>query len=328
MHQHKYSAINKHTPINAIKSFNSKANIYSKPQNLKDNDQKKVEYLEGGHKWAITDQASSGLTKEALSLEDKEKISSDNFVQVSHGYNSKYPANYDPKYEPPLTMQNTNYQSPSSPYEENHESSIHQLVQNKFNWKNTLTLTFIKFGLTKLKTVGIVQFISIIAFKLKLYMIAMFLKLWFLLKLTKSFKMLMLPLFILSIIPIFFQISTQYNRVGGLLGNIFDTGGIRGGSSSGTTSFLSGLTPATSRPVVLINGDGSSSSESFERLSPVLLKDNDFSSDATGFTSSFNHSSTVKKHGNSIVSNRYRIKRINLFDPTLVFQEELNSKNV
>lgn len=122
------------------------------------------------------------------------------------------------------TLPITNYQSLNVPDKEYLKLRIDQSNQDNINWRNIGILALIKFGLIKLKTIGFMQLVFIFAFTVKLLMVAVFFKLLLFLKLIKYLKVLILPLFFLSLLTIIDRVSNilgiQSNQIGELLANI------------------------------------------------------------------------------------------------------------
>jgi len=85
------------------------------------------------------------------------------------------------------------------------QTKIALLKKKNFDWHTIGLLTLVKVGLIKLKLFGILKILFLLLFKLKLILIAIFIKFHLVLKYSKLFKTLFLPLLIL---PIFLTLMT------------------------------------------------------------------------------------------------------------------------
>lgn len=91
-----------------------------------------------------------------------------------------------------------------------------QMISDKIDWNKVGVLAFFKIGLAKLKAFGFLKILFLLVFKLKMFLIAMFFKFLLILKLMKFFKLLLVPLILLSLTPILSAIASPM-LVGGLL---------------------------------------------------------------------------------------------------------------
>lgn len=95
----------------------------------------------------------------------------------------------------------------SSTLEDLHQSASHHHVpiltqihhSPKFDMKKIGILALVKIGLAKLKAFGILKLIFILLFKLKLFLLAMFIKFVLFMKLLKVLKSLLIPLILLAV---------------------------------------------------------------------------------------------------------------------------------
>lgn len=78
--------------------------------------------------------------------------------------------------------------------------------KEKFDWHTIGLLTLVKAGLIKLKLFGILKILFLLLFKLKLFLIAIFVKFLLLLKSSKLFKTLFLPPIFLILMTLFLAI--------------------------------------------------------------------------------------------------------------------------
>lgn len=107
----------------------------------------------------------------------------------------------------------------------NMHSNLHQQIQmifDKIDWQKVGILALFKIGLAKLKAFGFLKILFLLVFKLKMFLIAMFFKFLLIAKLMKFFKLLMIPLILVTLLPMLFSAPMV---VGGLLsipGRIID----------------------------------------------------------------------------------------------------------
>jgi len=209
-----------------------------------------------------------------------------------------------------------------------------QQKENKIDWHTIGTLAFIKLGLIKLQAIGFLNALFLIVFKLKLYMTAVFVKFFLIMKLMKLSKILILPLLILQLLPTLMGLlsirqsnnmmnltrNPQQNQPGNILpsGNTGTlrpggttgtglTGGTTGtGLTGGTTG--TGLTGGTTGPIRpdgatgAIRPSGTTRLDQTKKLSSYKFEDLNV---------------TSKQHNESLV----------LFDPTWeIFQKILDSE--
>lgn len=88
----------------------------------------------------------------------------------------------------------------------------HNLIHHKTNtidWHKIGMLALIKLGIVKLKTIGFFNTLLLLVFKFKLYMIAVFFKFLLIMKLLKFFKILLVPLFLVRLLPTIFQLLSS-----------------------------------------------------------------------------------------------------------------------
>lgn len=116
-------------------------------------------------------------------------------------------------------MMNYQLHNPSSQSEGfNIHSTLQQIqmISDKIDWQKVGVLAFFKIGLAKLKAFGFLKILFLLVFKLKMFLIAMFFKFLLILKLMKFFKLLMVPLILLSLTPILSTVASPM-LIGGLL---------------------------------------------------------------------------------------------------------------
>jgi len=152
---------------------------------------------------------------------------SNSYVQAPYDYkpaqytSANYGINY---YMASGTLPITKYPPLNVPDREYLKLRINQPNQDNINWRNIGILVLIKFGLIKLKTIGFMQLLFIFAFTVKQLMVAVFFKFLLFLKLIKYLKILILPLFFLSLFTIIYRVSNilgiQSNQIGELHANL------------------------------------------------------------------------------------------------------------
>jgi len=124
-----------------------------------------------------------------------------------------------------------------------------QQKENKIDWRTIGILAFIKLGLVKLQAIGFIQILFLIVFKLKLYMIAVFLKFLLIMKLMKLSKILVLPLLFLQLLPTLMQLLSMrpFNNMMNLLGTS-QPNQLSGSIPSQSSNILPGGTTGTLQP--------------------------------------------------------------------------------
>lgn len=191
------------------------------------------------------------------------KSASGSFGQASNIFKPRRPIGHEINYRPPVTVPGKTYQPLIAPDEDVHKLRSPQSNRKKISCKNIGVLALIKLVFLKLQTIGFFQYMFILGFKLKLFIIAMLFKFVLLLKLVKIFKILILPLFFWSFLPI---LTSKFNRTNntqssnafatqsglGSLSNAFSDGGSQAStgsqSSSFSSSFFSGFIPVNFFP--------------------------------------------------------------------------------
>lgn len=140
------------------------------------------------------------------------------------------------------------YHSQPSRVTKDHHRPIQQ-KENKIDWHTIGILALIKLGLIKLQAIGFLQILFLIVFKLKLYMIAVFLKFLLIMKLMKLSKILVLPLLLLQLLPTLMQLLSMrpFNNMMNLPG-ITRPNQLSGSISSQSDNILPGGTTGTLRP--------------------------------------------------------------------------------
>lgn len=98
--------------------------------------------------------------------------------------------------------------NPSKPHKPDTEVN----KELKINWQKFGILALIKLGLAKLQAIGFFKTVFLILVKFKLYMVAVFVKFILVLKLIKSFNILLLPFFFFKFLPT--MINLYYNMMG------------------------------------------------------------------------------------------------------------------
>lgn len=170
-------------------------------------------------------------------------------------------------------------------------SHLHGLGQKfhdkKIDWQKIGILALIKIGLVKLKTFGFLKILFLMVFKLKLFLIAIFFKFLLLLKLMKFFKLLMIPMFLLPLVPVLTSLASPM---------------VLGPLVSLPFRLLSLLTEPTLAPVT--------AASAFSRFS--LLP----GANAGGSGSTSTNAAPATKIDENIL-NRRRLESIDMFDPSL-----------
>lgn len=87
-----------------------------------------------------------------------------------------------------------------------HKDHLIHLQKNSIDWRKIGLLALIKFGLLKLKANSFLSILLLLLFKFKLFVMAIFLKSLFILKLTKVFVSTVYPLLFLQLMPKLMQI--------------------------------------------------------------------------------------------------------------------------
>ncbi|CAI6363921.1 unnamed protein product [Macrosiphum euphorbiae] len=131
---------------------------------------------------------------------------------VAPGYKQHvtYNSNMPPAY--------ANSHRPAGQY--NMQSNLHQQVQmiyDKIDWHKVGILALVKVGLAKLKAFGFLKILFLLVFKLKMFLIAMFFKFLLIAKLMKLFKLLMIPLVLITLLPLIMSLFSAPMLVGGIL---------------------------------------------------------------------------------------------------------------
>lgn len=200
-----------------------------------------------------------------------------------------YPASvgYKHQYEVPRlpaamihhNMMNFPVQNPNSQVE---KFNVHntmqqiQMITDKIDWHKVGVLAFFKLGLAKLKAFGFLKILFLLVFKLKLFLIAMFFKFLLILKLMKFFKLLMVPLILLSLLPVMSTVASPM-LIGGLLSvpsRIIDylTGPVYAPASSNVATKYS----AAADPTILPGAATASAAKAAGWSVPALFKFDDW----------------------------------------------------
>jgi len=229
MIHYRQSTTDTSTPVAEEDASNSYYNVNDLSFNVDNYGYKEVKIPRESIKWTTNSQSKPIHIDDLLSSES---------VGGGYGHNSfsdydvksRYPTGHSIYYRPKVTIPETIYESKDldQQYE---KSKPQQPTFSKQNWKNIgVLLSFIYLGILKLKMIGFLQMIFLIGFKFKLFMIAIFFKFILLLKLMKLFKILILPVYIFSLLPI---LSSLYNR----MVNTQASNGLNASSSSESPSF-------------------------------------------------------------------------------------------
>lgn len=157
-------------------------------------------------------------------------------AQPAYGMMAPYPPsghNPAPGYKPrspyvyPPSGVGAHYQQPDTAYQmaggtsvghSGFQGPLHhvQTIIDKIEWHKVGILALLKVGMAKLKLFSFLKLLFLLVFKLKLFMIALFFKFLLALKLMKFFKLLMIPLILIGVLPIISSIASP-SLVGGLL---------------------------------------------------------------------------------------------------------------
>ncbi|XP_025198294.1 uncharacterized protein LOC112596723 [Melanaphis sacchari] len=92
-----------------------------------------------------------------------------------------------------------------------------QMIYDKIDWHKVGMIALFKIGLAKLKAFGFLKILFLIVFKLKMFLIAMFFKFLLIAKLMKLFKLIMIPLILMTLLPLILSLFSAPMLVGGLL---------------------------------------------------------------------------------------------------------------
>lgn len=154
-----------------------------------------------------------------------------------------------------------------------------QMIIDKIEWQKVGILALLKVGMAKLKVFSFLKLLFLLVFKLKLFMIALFFKFLLALKLMKFFKLLMIPLILIGVLPIMSSIASP-SLIGGLLSipsRIIDyltgpvyvpgTAPVSTKNSATDSTVLSSVTSAKN------SGGGPSSSASLQERANINLHD-------------------------------------------------------
>lgn len=102
----------------------------------------------------------------------------------------------------------------------NVQSNLHQQVQmiyDKIDWHKIGILALVKIGLAKLKAFGFLKILFLLVFKLKMFLIAMFFKFLLIAKLMKLFKLIMIPIVLLTLLPLVLSLFSAPMAITGIL---------------------------------------------------------------------------------------------------------------
>jgi len=283
-----------------------------------------------------------------------------------HDFKVRYPSTLALNYRSSASIPIKNRQpSKYAPDEEYYKLILQQPSHSKINYNYDWVLSLIKLGLIKLKVIGFLQIISVLGFKLKLLIIAIFIKFLLLMKLMKFFKIVMLPLIILSTLSVFapmlnrsnsMQASaesfTQPSLLSILLPSLFNnmedlslsgsSGSMSGSGSSGSSSSSSSGGSSSSGSTFTVLGDippnildllfPSISRESSDRIFPNIQPNSndillpDLSPGSTIHNKMITPYFTSKIQDSNIF-NEQHYKSTKSFDPALaIFQNILNSE--
>lgn len=209
MIHYRQSTADTSTPVAEEDASNSYYNVNDLSYNVDNYGYKEVKIPRESIKWTTNSQSKP------IHIDD---LSSSESVEGGYGHNSysdydvklRYPTGHSIYYRPSVKIPETIYESKGldQQYE---KPKPQQPTFSKKNWKNIgVLLSFIYLGILKLKMIGFLQMLFLIGFKFKLFIIAIFFKFILLLKLMKFFKILILPVYIFSLLPI---LSSLYNRM-------------------------------------------------------------------------------------------------------------------
>lgn len=284
-------------------------NSYDSPYNLGDYGDKKKENQMVGNRWtSVNNPAGSYIASFWPSEGDN---------NLEYGIRERYP----PEHEHDYTI------GPSNHYPKPISSKEH-----KIDWSKIGMLAFIKLGLFKLQAIGFQKILFLLVFKLKMFMAAIFFKFLLIIKLMKFFNILILPLFILQLLPSIWQIlrmipnsiptrqenaqSTLQNSLSGLASTalpILSSGGL----TSGSTLLPSGTTNTIIPGGTTINGN---------RL-PNVIQNPLVPSLNTGNRLPTGQGFSSFKLDDPNINNGQQKEPLELFDPTLdIFEKLLDSE--
>lgn len=221
------------------------------------------------------------------------------------GYKPRIPYIYPPSGIDAQNQQpeTTNQQPSSSVGSINTHSPLYliQMTIDKIDWQKIGILALLKVGMAKLKAFSFLKILFLLVFKLKLFMIALFFKFLLIFKLMKFFKMFMIPLMLISVLPIMSSLASP-TLVGGLLSipsRIIDylTGPVYAPASATAATKHSAADPTILPSVTSAKSSGPSSSTNLLKRTYISLQD------------------------------RRRLESLELSDPTFnIFQKVLDSE--
>lgn len=115
-----------------------------------------------------------------------------------------------------------------------------QPKRNNINWKTFVWLALFKLGLAKLQAIGFLNTLLQLGFSFKLYMTAVFFNFLLIIKLMKFFKILLLPLLLTRLLPLFMQLFMMPGQLLDLLRRLNDNNNMPASQQSGSRPSQSG----------------------------------------------------------------------------------------
>ncbi|VVC34766.1 Hypothetical protein CINCED_3A025774 [Cinara cedri] len=178
-----------------------------------------------------------------------------------------------------------------------------QMIYDKIDWQKLGILALFKVGMAKLKAFSFLKILFLLVFKLKLFLIAMFFKFLLVLKLMKFFKLLMIPLVLMAVLPIMSSLASPM-LVGGLL--------------SIPSRIIDYLTGPVYAPA------SATAATKYSSADPTILPSiTSAKSSSSGSPSSTN----LQKRVDIGLEDRRRLETLELSDPTFnIFQKVLDSE--
>ncbi|XP_022166517.1 uncharacterized protein LOC111031038 [Myzus persicae] len=221
-------------------------------------------------------------------------------------------------------------------------SNLNTLQPNldNINWRTIGILALFKLGLAKLQAIGFLNTLFQIGLSFKLYMTAVFFNFLLIMKLMKFFKILLIPLLLTRLLPLFMQLLMIPGRLLDLMrrmnNNNMMPASQSGGSLPGQTSGLlpnrqPGTQPGGVRPGGLLpNQPGAALPGNTQRggMFRATIEDTPTSeSAAVSYNIANKTNNSVFKLEDTYLTDRQSHESIQLSDPTLdIFQKLLDSE--
>lgn len=222
-----------------------------------------------------------------------EAVRESDYGRIPYDFKLHYPVNHVLYNKPSVKQPSKKFWPSNNPDDEFDKPTFQKSIQNKLNSENIGILLFIILGLIKLKTIGFLQLMLLLTLKFKLFILAIFFKLSLLLKFIKFFKIQILPLFLISLLPTFVSLfqrlgnmqssATQSISPGALFSNILDNNGnpLMNSIPLGTSGFSGGSATSSTRPIQTLGTLGSREFSSSNNAFSSLFNSSNFDSIGT-----------------------------------------------